>query len=119
MIRISVGVRFVPGFRFVRDLRLCESEFRFVRDLRLYFMEKESASDARACIENLLPIFAHPDRFRNHEPEHGANPARSSVVQLNPCAEQVLRAPPAFQARIGHRTRVWEAETVTLSSRTV
>ena len=29
--------------------------------------------------------------------------ARSLFVQLNPCTEQVPWAPPAFQARIGHR----------------
>ena len=40
-------------------------------------------------------------------------------MQFNPCTEQVPWAPPAFQARIGHRTRRWEAETVSSSSRTV
>ena len=34
------------------------------------------------------------------------------------CAEQVLRPPAEIQARIGHRTRVWEAENKTASSRT-
>ena len=31
-------------------------------------------------------IFAGCCRFRNNEPEYGANFARSAVVQLNPCA---------------------------------
>jgi len=34
------------------------------------------------------------------------------------CAEQVLRPPAEIQARIGHRTRVWEARNKTASSRT-
>ncbi len=44
--------------------------------------------------------------------------ARSLPVQPNPCTEQVPWASPAFQARIGHRTRGREAKTVSLSSRT-
>ncbi len=44
--------------------------------------------------------------------------ARSLFVQLAWCAGHVLRPPAAFQARIGHGTRVLEAETVSFSSRT-
>ena len=44
--------------------------------------------------------------------------ARSLFVQPNPCTEQVPWAPPAFQARIGHRTRTAESKPVSSSSRT-
>ncbi len=48
----------------------------------LYGMEKDSASDARFCIKNCLRFFARLNRFRNSEPEHGVNPARSLFVRL-------------------------------------
>ena len=44
-------------------------------------------------------ILAHCCRFRNDEPKHEVNLARSLFVQLKH-AQTSLRAPPAFQARI-------------------
>ena len=73
--------------------------------------------DARFRIENRFRILAHFCRFRHNERNMVATRLdRRRAVET--CAEQVLRAPPAFQARIGHRTRIAESKPVPASSRT-
>ena len=68
--------------------------------------------DARFCIENRFPLFARFDRFRNHEPGHGANPARSPVVQLNPCTGQARGLAAEIQVRIERGTMCRERRGV-------
>ena len=60
--------------------------------------------DARLCIENRFCIPARLFGFNPDEPEHGANPARSPVVQLNPCTGQARGLAAVIQSRIGKGT---------------
>jgi hypothetical protein len=56
--------------------------------------------------------------FNPDEPENEANLARSVFVQLKHARDKSRGLAAVIQARIGHRTRVWEAENKTASSRT-
>ena len=61
---------------------------------------RRDGRDARFCIENRFTLFARFCRLQIGRAGHGDNLARSLFVQLNPCAEQVLRPPAEIQARI-------------------
>ena len=56
--------------------------------------------DARTCIENRFTLFARFLQIAEGRAGTWSQPGLIAEVRLNPCAEQVLRAPPAFQARI-------------------
>ena len=56
--------------------------------------------DAHLWIENRFRIPAHLYGFNPDESKHGVNPARSPVVQLNPCTGQARGLAAAIQSRI-------------------
>ena len=62
--------------------------------------------DARACIENRFTLFARCFGLQTERAETWRQPGLIAEVRLNPCAGQVLRAPPVIQARI-RRYRVF------------
>jgi len=56
--------------------------------------------DARTFIENRFTLFARFLQIVDGRAGTWNQPGLIAEVRLNPCAEQVLRAPPAFQARM-------------------
>ena len=66
--------------------------------------------DARFCIENRFSIFAHLDRFRNHEPGHGVNPAQSVFVKLKHVQNKFCSLRQRF-------SRAWKGDNEQVSCR--